>query len=381
MAVYVDVAPRLLEWAVNRAGWDTEAATDRVPQFDRWLAGEKRPTLKQLEHFAHATHAPLGMLFLPEPPVEEIPVPDMRTVRDAALREPSADLLDTIYICQRRQDWYRDYAIREGAVPLQIVGSESITADPEAVGRRLRELLGLDARMVTSWSDAMRDLLARIESLGVLVMVSGIVGSDTHRTLSPDEFRGFTLADEIAPVVFINGADTKAAQIFTLAHELAHVTLGHSALSDVSLGSQSNKAEERWCNAVAAEILIPMSAFSRSFQGATTPDELDRLAHEFKVSTLAILARARDAGALTWDEHLAQFDEELRRVTGLGARRDRESGGNYYYTQPLRLSRVFARAVIASAQEGTTTFRDAYQLLGTKSHSTFEGLAEHLGLS
>ena len=227
--VRVDIAPNLLRWAVKRARWDEETVRKRAPKLDAWIDGTARPTLKQVEKFAAATHAPFGMLFLPEPPVEDIPIPDMRTIRDAGVREPSADLLETIYLCQRRQDWYRDDALDSGATPLSFVGSATLSTPAEEAAARIRAALRLDERSVPNWSAAMTDLIERAEALGVLVMVNGIVGSDTHRKLDPEEFRGFALADDIAPLVFINGADTKAAQIFTLVHELAHLWLGCTA--------------------------------------------------------------------------------------------------------------------------------------------------------
>lgn len=230
--VRVDIAPNLLRWAVKRARWDEETVRKRAPKLDAWIDGTARPTLKQVEKFAAATHAPFGMLFLPEPPVEDIPIPDMRTIRDAGVREPSADLLETIYLCQRRQDWYRDDALDSGATPLSFVGSTTLSTPAEETAARIRAALRLDERSVSNWSTAMTDLIERTEAMGVLVMVNGIVGSDTHRKLDPEEFRGFALADDIAPLVFVNGADTKAAQIFTLVHELAHLC-GTSRLAPV----------------------------------------------------------------------------------------------------------------------------------------------------
>ena len=177
--VRVDIAPNLLRWAVKRARWDEETVRKRAPTLDAWIDGTARPTLKQVEKFAAATHAPFGMLFLPEPPVEDIPIPDMRTIRDAGVREPSADLLETIYLCQRRQDWYRDDALDSGATPLSFVGSATLSTPAEEAAARIRAALRLDERSVPNWSAAMTDLIERAEALGVLVMVNGIVGSDT----------------------------------------------------------------------------------------------------------------------------------------------------------------------------------------------------------
>ena len=381
--VRVDIAPNLLRWAVKRARWDEETVRKRAPKLDAWIDGTTRPTLKQVEKFAAATHAPFGMLFLPEPPVEDVPIPDMRTIRDAGVREPSADLLETIYLCQRRQEWYRDDALDSGAAPLSFVGSATLSTPVEEAAARIRAALRLDERSVSSWSAAMTDLIERTEAMGVLVMVNGIVGSDTHRKLDPEEFRGFALADDIAPLVFVNGADTKAAQIFTLVHELAHLWLGCTALSDAAAGAvQGTKEEERWCNQVAAEVLVLLDSLRSERPRSCAEDELKRLASRYTVSTLVVLARLRNAGYLTREKYKTRYETERKRIMDLmDSQENRSGGGNYYHTQLRRLGLPFTRAVISAALEGRTTYRDAYRLLGTVKHSTFEGLAERAGLA
>src|SRR5690625_1265711 len=225
MVVRVDVAPDLLQWAVERAGWDEETVERRAPRLDEWVSGTHRPTLKQLEKFASDTHTPFGLLFLSEPPVEDVPIPDMRTIGNVAVPQPSADLLDTIYLCQARQDWYRTYAQENGIAEPEFVGSATTETPPVFVADQMRDLLGFDLTergMFSSWEDGLRRLIDRIESIGVLVMVNGIVGANPHRKLNPEEFRGVALSDPLVPLIAVNGADTKAAQIFTMIHELAH---------------------------------------------------------------------------------------------------------------------------------------------------------------
>ncbi|WP_236740227.1 ImmA/IrrE family metallo-endopeptidase [Mycobacteroides abscessus] len=384
VVVRIDVTPSLLEWAVERAGWDDETTQRRAPKLDDWISGNERPTLKQLESFAQATHTPFGLLFLPEPPDEPVPIPDMRTIGNTAVPRPSVDLLDTIYICQNRQEWYRDYARDHGAPVLEFVGSATADTLPTDAARAIREALDFDLSeraVFTNSDDALRQLIDRIEAIGVLVMVNGIVGGDTHRALDPEEFRGFALSDPVAPLIFVNGADTKAAQIFTLIHELAHVWLGGSALSDAAMVVRDGVAEELWCNKVAAEVLVPLAALRRDYQGEVTPQELTRLARRYRVSTLVILKRLFDARFLGWDDYREQYETAREAAIELAKRRRGEnSGGNYYNTQPLRLSRQFARAVVASAYQGDTSFRDAFHLLGTKKHETFARLADEIGV-
>lgn len=384
MTVRVAVAPDLLRWAVERAGWDGETIGKRAPKLDKWVAG-LQPTLKQLEKFANDTHTPLGLLFLAEPPDEEVPIPDMRTFGNAEVAQPSADMLDAIYLCQDRQQWYRGYAVEHGFAPLEFVGSATTSDHPVLVADRIRNILDFDVddrAAFSNWEDALRRLIDRIESIGVLVMVSGIVGANTHRILRPEEFRGFALADPVAPLIFVNGTDTKAAQIFTMIHELAHIWLGESALSDAAMKATHGQEDELWCNQVAAEVLVPQALLRSDYRGEPTTDELERLANRYRVSTLVVLKQLLTAQLLSWEGFENRYDDELDRVRAiLAARRGEATGGNYYYTQPLRMSRQFARAVISSTFEGTTGYRDAYRLLGTKKHETFENLAAELGVA
>lgn len=295
--------------------------------------GREAPTLKQLETFAKSTHTPFGFLFLSEPPDEPLPIPDMRTIGNAGVLRPSVDLLDTIYLCQRRQNWYHDYASDNGAERLKFVGSATLDAPPTQVALDIAGRLDFGVEERQAFPDkreARRGLIDRIENIGVLVMVNGVVGADTHRRLDPAEFRGFALFDPLAPLVFVNGADTKAAQLFTLVHELAHIWLGRSALSEAAMDSRESETEEQWCNSVAAEVLLPLDDLRSDYGGQMTGEELDRLAKRYKISTLVVLKCIFDAGFLTWDEYTERYRAEHGRVMRLVDDKNGDSdGGNY----------------------------------------------------
>jgi len=378
--IKVAVSTGVLQWALDRIGRSVDDLRPGFPKLARWLAGEDQPTLCQLEKFARATHTSFGFFFLPKPPVERVPIPDFRTLPGAPVRRPTPDLLDTIYICQQRQQWYREYVLVTGEKPFPLVGAAKPTDDVVKAAARMRDALAFDLderRHMPTWTDALRRFIEQADNLGILVMVNGVVGSNNRRKLDPQEFRGFALSDPLAPLAFINGADTKAGQMFTLAHELAHLSLGQSALTDVEPRSIPTNAVEKWCNAVAAELLVPLVVLRQEYDsGATLRVELDRLARRFKVSTLVVLRRLHDAGGLTRQRFSLAYDEELERLTNV----PRTTGGDFYLTTAARVSRRFARAVVSSTWEGRSSFTEAFHLLGFKKMSTFRELGQSLGV-
>jgi Zn-dependent peptidase ImmA (M78 family)/transcriptional regulator with XRE-family HTH domain len=374
----VAVRPELLRWARDRAGRSVESLQKKFPKLPQWESGESAPTLKQLEKYARTTYAPVGYLFLDEPPDEQIPIPDRRTFWTDRVPEPSPNLLDAIFLCQRRQAWYRERMRTAGQDPIGFIGSARIDSMVEQTAAVIRSTLGFDLdarRECPTWTDALRSFIGQADDAGILVMVSGVVGNNNRRILDPEEFRGFVLADDLAPLIFINGSDTKAGQMFTLAHELAHLWLGDTALTDSSPASIPNHEIESWCNRTAAELLVPMAALRGELGRGDPLEEASRLARRFKVSTLVILRRMFDAGRLSREEYNDAYRKELERLQ----ERTGSSGGDFYLTQAARLSRRFARAVIVSALEGQTLYRDAFHMLGIAKDSTFRDLGASLG--
>ena len=382
--VRVPVKPQLLEWACERAGYTVDSFVEKHPnvRLKEWVAEDTQPTLKQLEAFAKTTRASIGYFFLPEPPNETVPIPDFRTIAGQGIARPSPDLLDTIYICQQRQEWFREYALAAQEPPAAFIDSVDRRRKPEAVATIIRDALGFsieERRTLRTWTDALRRFIEQTEDIGVLVMVSGVVGSNNNRKLDPDEFRGFALSDPIAPLIFINGSDTKSAQMFTLAHELAHLWLGETALSDATMRVEPNNEIEKWCNQVAAELLVPLDAIMEHYREIDDlTAELNRLARIFKVSTLVILRRIYDAGRMPRNTFWAAYDAEIDRLRSIAA--TRSGGGNFYHTTAARVGKRFARAIIGSALEGRASFSEALRLLGFKQMATFKDLGRAVGV-
>jgi len=366
------IKAEMLIWARKRAGLEISALKRHFPKLAEWEAGSLQPTLKQLEDFARVVHIPIGYLFLSQPIQETMPISDFRTLADRSNTSPSPNLLDILYLCQQRQDWYRDYA-RINALPkLDFIGSVTIEDKPAEIAEAIRKTLSIsleDSKHISSFTDALRQLILKVEDIGILVMSSSIVGSNSHRKLDVKEFRGFTLADDIAPIIFLNAADSKSAQMFTLAHELAHLWLGESGLFDVEVYHLPKQNVERWCNAVAAEMLMPIKSVRKEYrQVRPLREEILRIAHLFKVSTLVVLRRLFDAGFIEENQLWQLYNEEIKRIKNL--EKKAKGGGDFYRTLGTRTGKRFARAVLTSTLEGQTLFRDAFRMLGIKNSAT-----------
>ena len=378
MAVRVSVKPELLRWAIARAQLNPENLVTRFSKLPDWEAGRVKPTIRQIKEFALAVRVPVGYLFLAEPPEENIPIPDMRTLGNRKIRHPSPDLIDTIHACQEMQDWYRDFSLIEKQLPRDFIGSVTMRTSPETAARRMEKTLGFTMtarRQCPTWSDALRLFIHQADEIGVLVMVSGIAGSNSRRRLDPDEFRGFALSDPQAPLVFVNGADSKAAQMFTLAHELAHLWLGKSALSDVD--ARPEPRQEEWCNAVAAELLVPLAELSAQLSTREKIDQaMPRLARVFKVSTLVILRRLLAAGRVG----PSQFDSIWHAESSRLRKINRSGDGNFHLTARARVGNRFSQALVSSTLEGQTLYRDACRMLGMSKVSTFNSFARKIGV-
>lgn len=217
------INPSILTWALERAGMTVSEIAKKLhiqpDQFLLWQQGEKKPTFKQAQNFAHKTYIPFGYLYLNQPPKEEVLLPDLRTIGDHPIGQYSLALKDTIRSTLERHSWYQEYCQTNEHEPIHWLASET-TSNLSGALKRARELLPSDRLShPKNFMDYFILLRQHIEHLGVLVMRNSVVGNNTHRPLDPNEFRGFAISDKYAPVIFINAADSPQAQLFTLMGE------------------------------------------------------------------------------------------------------------------------------------------------------------------
>ena len=371
------LAPEVLTWARERAGaTPAELATKLRVGPEDVLGWEQdgRISGSRVRRLAKATHVPWASLYRSRPPVESLALEDFRTLSAATPAEYSVDLRETVDLMRSRVDWMREYLREADAEPVWFIASGSINDPPSVLAETLRQGLSLPpnwAAQQSSYEGALSALRDQAEQAGILVVFNGVVGNDTHRPLKRSEFQGFAIADPYAPLVFVNNADFKSAQMFTFAHEMAHLLLGSDALSRHDLHSVPAHEVEACCNRVAAEFLVPGRILRRWWRG-NAPDalhEVRRIARKFNVSTVVLARRALDADLITESEYRQIYGKE----SGLWSDHlSGGSGGNFWVNQRWRVGSRFAAAVTSAVRAGQLTYPRAFRLTGLRGESFFK---------
>lgn len=377
MSIRVEnINKKIIEWAVIRNGDNPEEFYALNPNVESWIKGEKSPTVKQLESFTHKVHVPFGYMFLPHPPEETIPLPFFRTANKKSTNKVSLNVYHTIQIIQDRQNWLTEYLEQLDFPDLNFVGKFSVNDDYKKIVDDIRNTLSLDldwASKHNNWEQALDFLTNKIEESGVIVTFNGIVGTNTHRVIDVNECRGFVLVNQKAPFLFINSGDAKAAQMFTILHELAHVWLGKSAGFDNQNLLPADDPFEILCDKVAAEFLVPEVYFLQKWETTKNFKYLSRI---FKVSPIVIGRRALDLKLISLNSFLAFYNDYMDsfriRKEGL------DSGGNFYATTKKRVSLRFAAFVNNAVKDNKLLYRDAYKLTNLKGETYNKFVTEFL---
>lgn len=366
-----ELNPEVLRWAVARSGLTDEQIRKAFPKYPQWLDGTWQPTVKQLLDFADRCHVSVSDLFARELPDYALQIADFRTVDDRPASEPSPELFDVVDAMLARQDWMRDYFIHEGYPAVDFVGSfREVRKDVHTVlelARKMHTFLGLDddwAYECEGAPQALRKLKDSIEAQGISVVINGIVGDNTHRTLNVAEFRGFVLADAIAPLIFINGRDSKSAQLFTLIHELCHLAYAQTGVSNSPEDEDSNIEMERFCNSVAAEFLVPACSLVPWWTGhsGSAFKKIETFSHASKASFVVVARKARDEKLISNEEYFHLWNAYKETLAEKGSAG--KTGGNYYLSKRYRLGNVFSDAVYVAVHSSYLSYRDAYELTG-----------------
>ncbi len=371
------ISAPVVRWARVRAGLSPEELASHLKsvnasQVEAWEHGDSFPTFSQAEKLAEKLRLPFAILFMSKPPEVKLPIPDLRTVAHTSRQKPSLEFFDVITDAFLRQRWYREYQEQRKAPAMPFVGSFRVGHDPNTVAEDMRRQLGINDELrteSTTWQQFFVSFVQRTEQLGVLVMRSGVVRHNPTRTLEVEEFRGFAISDELAPLVFINSRDARAAQIFTLAHELAHIWIGASGISNPILKKRTRELPneiERFCNQTAAQLLIPASDLESHWSDQKTVSENVRtLANYYRVSTMVALRRAYDLEKIGYKMFSQLLDAEYKRFEQ-PKKEDDEGGGNFWASFSARNSPTFAKAIVSSLRQDKMTYRDAANLLGIR---------------
>lgn len=341
---------------------------EKFSKYDKWMEGADYPTYNQLIELSKILHIPFGYFFLEKLPERKYPIPHYRTVQKGDFN-PSSELLETILFAQKIQEWAKDILLQWGLEKLSFCGKYKNNYNTEAVIEELKKIFEIENNWASrkyTWTEALNYLIEKAEEKGIFVIRNGVVGNNTHRKLNVDEFRGFVLYDEIAPVLFINNNDAISVKIFTLIHEVVHILIGQSTSFDLRNLQSANNEIEQFCDKCTAEFLVPAKEIRNIY---TKETDLEKLAKHFKVSQIVILRRLLDTSIITQQEFYIQLDDLYKKEI----RTLQSSGGDFYHTIPNRLSKRFLSILNSSVKNNTILFRDALKITNL-SPKTYDNL-------
>ena len=385
MQVSVNISFDMLKWIVSQAS--SYGFSDTVRDYlEKWQNGNA-PTFNQIEKVSKSTGIPLGYFFLQKPPVENITLVNYRTIDSEQLSNPSRNLIDTLHDMDLVQEWVREYQIANGNLPCAFVGLFKNETKYTTIAENIRNLLNIKIdwyNQTKTVEESFNFLRAAISNLGVVVMMNGVVGNNTHRPLDIEEFRAFAVVDEYAPLIFINANDSINGRLFSLVHEFVHICKGENSLyNDMVYVEHTVQPIEILCNAVAAEILVPHNVFITEWNNTVINQDnlifnIDQIAKKFKCGTMVIARRAYDNGFIDYSTYQQICKTAINSYNRNRKKKKEEGGGgDYYKTLASRLDRRFLDMVVGSVRSGTMQYTDAFRLTNT-SRATFDVLIQKI---
>ncbi|GAB5465306.1 MAG: ImmA/IrrE family metallo-endopeptidase [Candidatus Kapaibacteriales bacterium] len=371
MPNYVDVHIGTIDAAIQRSGKDKGYLFNRYSFLRKLFEDNKNPTLKQLEDLAKALYVPFGYLLLDElPPMGSKNVSYRKITKESSTVSPN--LYDLINIISRQQDWVSDFIKDHIGIKCPLFNIADSYPDMDVLVSYVRDVLQVPKHWQKDIdrTDPLKYFVDKLGNMNIFVSRSGVVGSNTHRKVTREMCRGFTLNDEYAPFIFINSNDYDNAKLFTLAHELAHVILGSNNLYNKELFN-SETEEERFCDNFAGKFLLDSEVFKEFYD-----NDFYSTAKKLKVSPLVVAARAYNLELISDSQYWAFYNSNRQ---DFDPKVNESSGGNHYMSTKARLNSRFIQMVDSALKSNTILHTDAYSLTGTKGKNYDELIGRVLG--
>ena len=365
MADKAYITPNILKWARESASMTEEIAAAkvsvRIEKLKEWEVGTTQPTIRQGQTLAKAYKRPFALFFLPDIPRDFQPLQDFRKLGSKSLTTPSVFIIREI---QQKQAWISDVYSDNEEDKLLFVGRFNINDNPQKVANDILLTLNINPSFYKS-DNPIKEWIDAAETNGIFISRTSFIHS--RLKLDSEELQGFAIADPHAPFIFVNSEDWNAPQLFTLVHELAHIWIAETGISNEVEHVMKQKDRfhpiELFCNEVAANALMPKQLIldfdTSSFQASK---DVFKIAKQLGVSSFALLVRALNLNiisASTYQKLKKQADinfaEYLRKETEKKAKqkvKEKPGGPNYFLLQLNRNSRLFTQTVLDAFRGG-----------------------------
>ncbi len=377
MADKAYITPNVLKWARESARISEITAADkvRVPveKLKDWEEGINQPTIRQAETLAKAYRRPFALFFLPEVPRDFQPLQDYRRRTAKPLGTASIFIIREI---QQKQAWIRDVFEENNEIPLSFVGRFSLNDDPALVANDIINTLQVYPPKY-SIDNPIKEWIDKAESNGIFISRTSFIHS--RLTLDSKEIQGFTITDPYAPFIFVNSKDWNAPQLFTLIHELAHIWIAESGISNEIGPELKHKDEmhpvELFCNEVAANVLMPVDIMENLDAAIfNSAKEVFKSSKLLGVSTFAFLVIALNLQLIPLykyrnlkNEAEREFQAFLQSEEKKKAKQKKQEGGpNPYLLRLNKNSRLFTQIVLDAFRGGFIEPTQASSLLNTQ---------------
>lgn len=366
MADKAFITPNVLKWARESAKMSEETAAAKasvtVDRLQEWESGTSQPTIKQAQTLARAYKRPFALFFLPEIPRDFQPLQDFRKSGSKALTTSSIFIIREI---QQKQAWISDAYADNDEIKLPFVGRFNINSNPQAVAQDILKTLDIHPARYKS-ENPIKEWIDAAEAKGIFVSRTSFIHS--RLKLDSEELQGFAISDSYAPFVFVNSDDWNAPQLFTLLHEIAHIWIAETGISNDVEPEIKNKEKfhpvELFCNEVAASALMPKDIIL-NFGNQIYQDskEVFKTAKLLGVSSFALLVRALNLGLISVpvyqklkkqaDVDFAEYLKREAEKTAKQKEKDNPGGPNYFLLLLNRNSRLFTQTVLDAFRGGS----------------------------